>query len=87
MTKEALSMTWLASMIDLENDLQEFAPGGLWTERHPHLWIFKSPCGGIVRCYPNRTVHLQGPSAAAADLFIRLDRRHRARALKLKVCE
>jgi hypothetical protein len=80
MTGGKLTMTWLATMIDLEHDLQEFAPGGLWTERHLHLWVYKSPAGAIVRCYSNRTVHLQGANAAAADLFVRLDRRNRARA-------
>ena len=83
----ALSMTWVGTIIDLQSDLAELAAGGRWTECHPQVRVFKSPSGAIVRCYPNRTVHLQGASAAAADLFIRLDRRNRARALKLKVCE
>jgi hypothetical protein len=82
-TDGAMSMSWVGTTIDLEHDLAELAAGGRWTESHPHLRVFKSPSGAIVRCYPNRTVYLQGRNAAAADLFTQLDRRNRLRARKL----
>ena len=82
-TEGAMSMTWVGTTIDLERDLAELAAGGRWTECHPHLRVFRSPRGAIVRCYPNRTVHLQGHNAAAADLFTQLDRRNRSRARRL----
>ena len=82
-TEGAMSMTWVGTTIDLERDLAELAAGGRWTECHPHLRVFRSPRGAIVRCYPNRTVHLQGHNAAAADLFTQLDRRNRLRARRL----
>jgi hypothetical protein len=82
-TERALSMMWIGNEDDLEEDLAELAPGGRWTELHLHLRVFKTPNGAILRCYPNRTVHLQGRNAVAADLFMQLDRRNRFRARKL----
>jgi hypothetical protein len=84
-TEGALSMTWIGNENQLQNDLTELAPGGHWTELHRQVRVFKAPNGAIVRCYPNRTVHLQGRNAAAADLFTQLERRNRYRARKLGV--
>ena len=76
---------WVGTDNDLERDLTALARGGRWTERHPHVRVYKAPNGAIVRCYPNRTVHLQGRNESAAYLFGRLDRRNRLRAQKLGV--
>lgn len=66
-----MKLKYQGSWSDLREIVAIISPGGRWVKGYK-ITEYHSLAGPKIRCYPNRTVFVQGKDRPAGDLFIKL---------------